>query len=257
LIKTLGGGVYDAAGAGQLRPQLPFDLIYDCKAVGATPAALRSALDGLRALRGVRGRLYRRGLDDSIPNFPQWAMARLEEVVYTTEARHSHGLFQPLSLKFSVTTLWHGVLHGAPWYLDSGEYLDTGLYLDMYDRYPLTTTSETLSITNGGNIYTDDVVLTLEAGSSVVTSLSVSVGSCEIVYTGTVDAGTSLVIDCSPTLPTVTNDGVAAWSGFSLGASHASEAWLRLEPGANSVLVERTGGGADTYLTIEFSDRWQ
>lgn len=254
MIKTLGGGVYDASGSLRAEPVLPFTLTYDCKAVGATQAALRSTLDDLRALRGVEARLYRKSLDAASR---QWATARLMSVDYDTEARHSHGLFQPLTMTFLVTTLWRGALHGAPWYLNTGKYLNTGLFLNMADRYALSATTSTLTITNGGNTHTDDVVLTLEAGSSPVTGLTVTMGSCRLVYSGTVAATKALVIDCSPMRLSVLNNGVADWTHFDLGPSHASEAWLRLATGSNSMVVTRTGGGSDTYLTVAFSDAWE
>jgi hypothetical protein len=254
-VALLGGGTYDAAGTSRLEPQLPYELTYDCKATGATAAALRATLDGLRALRGVKGKLYRRGLDDSVPQFPQWATARLLGLSYNTEARHSHGLFQPLTLTWNVQTLWYGILHGAPWTLDDGYYLDTGLYLDMHDRYALTSASTALTVSNGGNIYTDEVTLTLEAGASAVTGLTVAVGSCVLEFSGTVAAGTSLVIDSAKR--SIKNAGVDAYANLQLGSGHASVAWFRLEPGNNTVTVVRTGGGADSYLTLEFSDRWE
>lgn len=84
-----------------------------------------------------------------------------------------------------------------------------------------------------------------------------TVGSCQLVYSGTVAATKSLVIDCSPTRLSVLNDGVADWTHLDLGPSHASGAWLRLASGANSMVVARTGGGTDTYLTVAFSDAWE
>jgi hypothetical protein len=253
LIKTLGGGVYDAGGTGKLAPELPFQLVYDCKAYDTTAAALRSTLDDLREMRGVEDRLWRKAIDGD----RQWATARLMQVDYTTEARHSHGMFQPLSLTFQIKTLWRGILHGAPWYLNSGKYLNSGLYLNMHDRYALTTTPKSLTITNDGNTFTDDVTLTLEAGATPVTGLTVTVGSCQLVYSGTVAATKSLVIDCSPTRLSVLNDSVADWTHLDLGPSHASEAWFRLLKGENTVVVTRTGGGSDSYLTIDFSDQWE
>ncbi len=255
MIKTIGGGVFDADGASmKQRPELPFQLTYDCKVVGTTAAELRSTLDTLRSMRGVEARLWRKALDDDAR---QWATARLMSVNYDTEARHSHGLFQPVSIVFVIRTLWRGENHGAPWYLDSGVYLDDGMYLGMYDRYALNSTPKTLTITNGGNVFTDDVVLTLEAGATQVTGLTVAVGACHLVYSGIVAATKSLVIDCSPLRRSVLNDGNADYASLALGPNHASEAWLRLAVGANSMVVSRSGGGADTYLTVAFSDGWE
>lgn len=255
LVKLVGGRVYDASGGERLPVAYPFQLKYDCKVTGTSSATLRSTLDELRALRGTTARLYRRRLDN--PLVRQWATAQLVSIDYDTEARHSHGLFQPITMNFLVMSQWRGILHGAPWYLDEGHYLDTGLFLDLADRYALTSASMALTISNDGNAPVDDVILTLEAGATPVTGLTVQVGSCHLVWTGTVAANKSLVIDCSPTVRSVYNDGVAAWNGLSLGGSHASNAWCRLEKGDNTVTVERTGGGTDSYITFDFSDGWE
>lgn len=253
-VQVMGGGMYDAWGAAQARPRLPQEITYDCKAYASTAAALRSTLDALRAKRGRRGRLYRRGLDD---DELQWATARLMEVDYNTQAQHSHGLFQPLALRWSVQSLWHGALHGAPWTLDDGELLDGGLDLDLSERYALTTTPITLTITNNGNTAVEDVRVVVENGTYALTEITVRCGDCELVFGGTVGANKTLEIDCSPAALSVLNDGAAAWNDLTLGANHASEAWLRLEPGANSVVVSRTGGWTNSYITFEFSDCWE
>lgn len=254
LVKVLGGGVYDADGSSQAAPDLPFELVYECKAVGATTAALRTTLDGLRALRGTEARLWREAFSNGDR---QWALARCVSVDYDTEPKNSHGTFQALTMVFLVKTLWRGVLHGAAWYLNTGRYLNTGLYLNMADRVALDTTSKTITVTNGGNTYTDEVLLTLEAGATPVTGLTITCGSCQLVWSGTVAANKSLVIDCEPLRRSVLNDGVAAYALLDTGGAHASEVWMRLVSGANSMVVARTGGGADTYLTIAFSDAWE
>jgi hypothetical protein len=254
LVKVLGGGVYDADGSGQAAPELPFEIAYECKAVASTAAALRTTLDALRALRGTEARLWREAFSNGDR---QWALARCVSVDFDTEARHSHGRFQPLTMVFLVKTLWRGVLHGASWYLNTGRYLNTGLYLNMAERIALNTATKTITVTNGGNTYTDEVLLTLEAGATPVTGLTITCGSCQLVWSGTVAANKSLVIDCEPLRRSVLNDGVAAYSLFDTGPSHTSEVWMRLVEGANSMVVARTGGGTDTYLTIAFSDAWE
>lgn len=254
IIKVLGGGVYDADGSSQAAPELPFELVYECKIKGTTAAGLRTRMDELRALRGTEARLWREAFSNGDR---QWALARCMAVDYDTQAQHSHGLFQPLTITFLVKTLWRGILHGAEWYLNTGRYLNTGLYLNMADRVALTTTTETITVTNGGNTYTDEVLLTLEAGATPVTGLTITCGSCQLVWSGTVAANKSLVIDCEPLRRSVLNDGVAAYSLFDTGPSHASEVWMRLVKGANSMVVTRVGGGTDTYLTVAFSDAWE
>ena len=254
LVKVLGGGVYDADGGGQAAAELPFEITYDCKIKGNTTADLRTRMDALRALRGVEARLWRQSFDTGDR---QWALARCVAVDYETEARHSIGLFQSVTLMFRVRTLWNGILHGAPWYLNTGRYLNAGLYLDMHDRYALTSTTRTLTITNSGNAATDDVVLTLDAGATPVTGLTITLGACQLVWAGTLTSTKTLEIDCSPLRMSVLNDGIADWSALSLGGGHASPAWMRVPVGANSMVVTRTGGGADTFLTVDFSDGWE
>lgn len=254
LVKVLGGGVHDADGSSQVAPELPFELVYECKIKGNTAAGLRTRMDELRALRGIEARLWREAIDNGDR---QWALARCIAVDYDTLAQHSHGLFQPLKMVFLVKTLWRGILHGASWYLNTGRYLNTGLYLNMADRVALTTTTKTITVTNGGNTYTDEVLLTLEAGATPVTGLTITCGSCQLVWSGTVAANKSLVIDCEPLRRSVLNDGNPAYSLFDTGPDHESEVWMRLVKGANSMVVTRVGGGADTYLTIAFSDAWE
>lgn len=253
LVKILGGGVYDPDGS-KAAPDLPFQLVYECKIRGNSAGGLRLRMDELRAFRGVEARLWREAFSNGDK---QWALARCMSVDYDTQAQHSHALFQPLTMVFLVKTLWRGVLHGAPWYLNTGRYLNTGLYLNMHDRYALTATTQTLTITNGGNTYADEVLLTLEAGATPVTGLTITCGSCQLVWSGTVAAGKSLVIDCAPLRRSVRNDGAPAYVDFDTGPSHASEVWMRLASGENSMVVERTGGGTDTYLTVDFSDAWE
>ena len=53
------------------------------------------------------------------------------------------------------------------------------------------------------------------------------------------------------------NNAVDAYSGFVLDAAHTITPWLRLQaPGANTVAVAHTDGGADTTITFAFADAW-
>lgn len=252
MVRLAGGGVYDAHGTAQALAALPQELTYSCKALGSTATELRATLDALRGKRGVRGRLYRRGLNDG---GLQWALARLLQVDATTEAQHSHGLFQPISLRWSLLTLWQGGVHGAGWTLNSGQVLDGGLYLDMKSQYILASTSTTAAPVNYGNAATEDVTLTYTAGGSNCTGLTIRCGDCELVFGGTVLAGKSLVIDCGAR--SVRNDGADAYAALTLGANHASAAWMRLAPGANAMTVTRVGGGTGSVLTVGFWDGWE
>lgn len=250
-VRTVGGGLFDGWGAAQARMELPYRLAYDCRAYASTAAALRATLDALRAKRGVRGRLVRQGDND---DGEQWATARLMEVEYQADVMNLQ-LIQPLRMAWSVQSPWYGGSHGTGWTLASGLYLDAGLYLDMASRHVLTATSNVVTVTNYGNAAVENAVLSVTAGMYNLTALTIRCGSCELVYSGTVVARKTLVIDCGA--KTVVNDGTADYARLTLGANHASAAWMRLAPGANSVTVTRTGGGAETAITFEFSDAWE
>lgn len=237
MLQTM-GGVYDGWGTERARALLPLELRYECMALGATAAALKTTLDALRALRGVQGSLVRSSF--TTPAVTHWATARLTQVEYGTEARHGHGLYQPLTLTWLVSTLWHGTAHGGVFEEDA-EDLPVG--------------ESNLTLANGGNVYTDDVVITLDPGLADVTGLTIETGSCHLVYDAEIKVGDLLVIDCSPARLSVTNGGVPAWADLTLGANHASEAWLRLAPGNNAVTAWMFGSGAK--LNFAYSDLWE
>lgn len=250
IAPTVGGAFFDAQGADQAGALLPFDMSYDCKIVASTAASLRATLDGLRAKRGVRGKVWRRGYDDGAL---QWATARLLAVDYVDEIGLRH--MQSLTLRWKVLSQWCGGEHGAGWTLASGKLLDAGLYLNMASRFVLPSGLVAETVTSYGNAAVEDVTLTYTAGASSCTSLTIRCGDCELIYTGTVAAGKSLVIDCGAR--SVTNDGSADYAHLTLGANHASAAWMRFAPGANAISIRRVGGGTGSVLLVAFYDGWE
>jgi len=246
MIATIGGGVYDAAGTARARIKTPYDLSYECVARGTTAAALKTTLDALRALRGRESLLYRKALSGGAL---QWATARLMEIDYKTEPQHGFGLFQPLSMRWLVKTLWHGTAHSE----DEGE-----------DSVVIENDEETVIVTNGGNATANNVVLTVNPNDGTVTNFRIRTGAhigadptgaCDLMYTGAITD--KLTIDCSPERMTVLHGNDAAWQFLTLGPTHASDAWLQLQPGANSLLVNMIGGGSERSLNVAFSDTWE
>jgi len=213
-----------------------------------TPEEVQTELDALRALRGVRAKLWARTYDDEV----RFVWARLQRVDYRRTNRNFN--VQPVSLTWRVGNQhWRGHDHTA-WVLDEGYYLDDGLYLDD-DGYTFTldTAPKFVTVTNGGNRATPDVRFTITAVTTPITVITLSCGDAEFTYTGSVAVGEQLVIDCGA--QQVLNDGADAYIGFSLGASHGIEEWMLLEPGDNIIEVARTGGNNSTLL-VEFQDRW-
>ena len=62
-------------------------------------------------------------------------------------------------------------------------------------------------------------------------------------------------IDCGAL--SVLNNGNENYVYFSLTANHKIDDWLRLEPGANTVVVTITGGGTGALALVEFFDGWE
>lgn len=228
---------------------LPANLTKRYTIYKTTPEEVQTELDALRALRGTRAKLWARTYEGEA----RFVWARLRSVDYRRTNRNFN--VQPVSLTWRVGNQhWRGHDH-AEWDLDEGFYLDDGLYLDD-DGYTFTlnTAPYYATVTQGGNRATPDVRLTVTAGAAPITVLTISCGDAEFTYTGTVAVGDQLIIDCGA--QQVLNDGADAYVGFSLGASHAIEDWLLLEPGDNIIEVARTGGSTNSTLLVEFQDRW-
>ena len=227
----------------------PADITKRYTIYATTPEEVQTQLDALRALRGKRYKLWARTYGDEV----RFLWARLRRVDYRRTNRNFNS--QPVSLTWRVGNQhWRGHDH-TDWDLDEGYYLDDGLYLDD-DGYTFTlnTAPKFVTVTHGGNRATQDVRFTITAGAAPITVLTISCGDAEFTYTGTVAVGDQLVIDCGE--QSVLNDGVDAYAGFSLGASHGIEEWILLEPGANEIEIARTGGSTNSTLLVEFQDRW-
>jgi len=247
--RTLGGN-FDGAGALTLSPELPYALNYTGLVVHATDTTqIRTELDALRALRGQLDRLWLRTAD----GYDRWAWARLLNV--SPEMRAVDRAAVQFVMGFEVRSLWNGAAHGGAWTFDDGYYFDNGLYFDTEGAHTLNTLPKTLTITNNGNVAVDNCGITITAVANAITALKIGIaGVCEFTFTGTIAAGTSLVVDCGN--KTVLNNGLDAWRYFALTAAHTIEPWLRLAPGANSVVVTPTPASTTCTAQFTYSDGW-
>jgi len=225
-VSVAGGRVHDAYGTARAPIQLPFDV--EVSASLRTPTGLAT----WAALVGTRGRLYRT-VDGGALN-AQSTAARLRSVRST---RTVEGLsLLPISMLFQV--LEH------PW---AGADATVN---DVLDASP-----KALACANGGNAPVRNAVITVTAAGSAITVLQVGVAGISLwAWTGTLAVGQALVIDCGA--KTVRNNGVDAYSGFALDALHTIADWLRLEAGANTVQVWRTGGDNTTAIRIAYAAGW-
>lgn len=249
LVQTA-AGVFDADGDDPAALNLPQPLNYQGLIYEEDMAAWRAAVDALRGMSRKRARLYRRGLDDDAVH---WCVARL--MAAATEYDLERFAVYDVRLRFNQLSPWVGHDHTA-WTLDDGSLLDDALYLDESGfTATLSAASTNLVVSNGGNRATEAVRVEITAGSANLTALTITGGGAHVVFTGTVAAGQTLVIDSGA--QAVQNNGAAAYAGFALGGSHMLESWLRLEPGATTLTIARTGGSTNSTVRVEFRDGWE
>jgi hypothetical protein len=134
-------------------------------------------------------------------------------------------------------------------YFDTGYYLDTGNY-----EGNLVSSPDAFTITNQGNRRVTNVIVAIIAGNSAITAVTLTMGSAQLTWTGTLGANKQLLIDSGSYR--VTNDGANAYSGLTFGASHTIDDWLRVEPGANTLTFTWTGGGTGSHFTLNMWDGW-
>jgi len=220
-----------------------------------TPEDLQAAFNRLKALRGKRDQLYRRQRDGTF----EWAWARLVQVSSTQLPKHV--LHLPVDLTFQVLPplQWFGEHHGTGWFFNQPDpiYFDSGRFFNEGDdTVILDVTPKTVVVTNGGNAVVRNAVITVTAGGTPITALNISKsGETDLSYSGTIPSGQSVVLDCGAL--SVKNNGFADYAHLAVGANHKIDGWLRLDPGINSIVVTRTGGGGLSSITVQFYEAWE
>lgn len=250
-LVTIPGGYYDAYGSERAPRERE---IINRKAIlhRATPALLQTAYNELRAMRGVRAKLYISQPDGS----SYWTIARLLKI--TSQSGPDNIRHLEINMAFELLwPMWYGERTGDGWVLDSGEVLDDGLTLDESGGlFALNTSPKSVTVTNGGNATVKNAIITVTAAGTDITALTIAKsGETQLVYSGTIAAGESLVIDVGAW--SVENDGADDYANFALGASHVIEEWLHLTPGSNTITVTKTGGSTASTIGIEFYDGWE
>lgn len=249
-IVTTAAGAFDADGSGRSMQQFPHPLTLEAIVSEDATADQRTALDALRAAVGTRAYLYRVADDnDTI----QRALCRLQSM--TAERRYEQrAAYQPIRLIFQQLEPWRGEAYGA-WTLDSGELLDDGLLFNATAySVAISASPSSQAVTNGGNLPVADAVFTITAGSGNLTNPVLTGGGMDLRWTGTIDAGDSLVIDCGAL--SVQDDGVDAYGTFALGSGHTIEDWCYLAPGATTVSLAVSGTLTGASWSVAFRDRW-
>lgn len=199
-------------------------------------SAMQQTRDDLRGLAALGRQVL--VIEPSGGTATRWANAKINNVGISERMAAITDKVQEVSLDFQVAD--------ARWYSDNAA---SGTVAACSG------TATDFSRANAGNA-TSRPVITLVAGTAALTAgatikrLVGTVVADRIVYSGTVAAGGTLVVDCRAL--SVKIGGVDSY-GTAFSADHP--AWLRLEPGSNDYRVE-LAAGKTANVTFEWDDTW-
>lgn len=214
-----------------------------------------------RSAVGQRGKLERQALPSGDLH---WIWARLDAVDADHDPVQFNRTYIPVEFRWSILPpiVWRGNTAGGLHLWDgSGQFNSSGWkFNEAVGAILLTSNPQTVTVTNEGNAYVDNAIVKLEAGNYDIESFALWCSSgASWRFTGTVVAGTTLVIDCGA--KSIKNNNADAWSQFQLDTGHRGRPWLRLAPGDNTIRVTVVGGDAGsesvtTRVLVEFNHGW-
>lgn len=244
-------GAFDAWGADRAPQKFPQALSLDCVLSEDTAAAMRTAIDALRAAVGTRAALYRRADDDLTL---QICTARLVAMDYQRQPGNLRQ--QRLKLQFQQLGPWLGK-RAEDWTLDDGEVLDDGLYFDT-SAIDLSAGGE-ITVTVGGNLPLTNgiLIVTVDTATTVALDITLTVAAQGIDWSlsGTYADGDVITIDCGAR--SVVKNTTDAYADFTLNAGHTNEHWLALAPGANVVdVIIVTVPASGITLALTYAEQW-
>jgi Siphovirus-type tail component, C-terminal domain len=212
--------------------------------------ALRDALKKMQTLG--RGRLFFQPKDTTMVE--RWCWAKAVQIDMPEERKSGHAEFhQPVSITFKVNdpfwytatglTLWGAAEWGTDVWGGGTPISAGGL---------LTSTS----VVNGGNVYTQpQIALCPDPGDSCSEPIIRRVVAGEVLdeihYYGALAEGDLLMINCRK--HKVTLNGAAIYSDV---FKTKQPAWMRLEPGTNSLEILLAGSGDAVGVNIQFYERF-
>jgi hypothetical protein len=247
MVATM-AGAYDSDGDERSAQQFPHTLTVRCVVTADTAALWRTALDALRALVGTRGKLYRRGDDNSL----QSCVARMTAMPHTRQVANK--LHIEVTLTWAQLGPWIGTVYSGPWILDGGIYFDDNYALDTSSlAVTLTSGAQAIYLPNLGNYPVRAVRITTTVSAGSLTALSIYGAGWFLAYTGSLVAGQTLVIDTGA--QSVLLNGVSAYANLYLPTAHTINDWIRLLPGNNYTTVV-AAGTATTTVQFEYAEAW-
>lgn len=209
----------------------PETLVKEFDLIAATPSALATALDIVRALRGKRDILYITPYSGTA----RWSYARCMAVRYSRTRRNFNA--QRVMLRFLVEqNLWNGT---------------------SQDTSASKATGATVVMTNNGNANVDDlrIEITAPAGNSVsAIRITCTNPVLDVLVSTTIDATKKLILDSG--LWSLNNDGGDVYDDLALQAGHSVPGLFRLLPGANTYTITFTGAGSVSFRYL-FNDKFR
>lgn len=213
----------------------------------------KTKLDELRALADYGVQRLIMLPDDG--GTERWCMARLSSVQTPQDAHNVPHKRQKVQLTFQVSdpfwvTAGNGVVWGGGWKWGDGTKWGGG------STTTYTGASNAISLTNNGNAFTQPTLsVKVPAAKSVTdpTFRRIVNGAVidEVRYIGTLAATDHLFIDCRRLK--VWKNGVAVYgSNFVTKNSY----WMRLLPGANTLLLLMTLATDQANVRIHYAERW-
>jgi hypothetical protein len=215
----------------------------------STKALTEKTVNRLKALRGVRSKLWRVDANGE----RQYQFARLINVSVTRttdEARNIINAIQSVSCSWVLDSdTWIGEFQGI-WQLNAGYKINDELQINSGDVIELVTSPQVETIT----IMQDDlyskklvrgayIIVTAPTGASFSSIVIANAAGATLTFSGTVAAGTKLIIDALTN--TVTNDGADAYDDLAISYSaNYPFSWFPLALGDNAITI--THDGADT-----------
>lgn len=218
------GTVFDLAGASRRLPRV--QQIQASGLYSSVEGDLLTQVTVLKALIGVRGSLWRTRDSDSVR---QWKTARLLSVNYRREAEDA-GEVADVDANFETAHVG--------WRADALTTVSQG------------GTSFVVTVANGGDLPVHDAVIQVTANAAI-SSLGLAMTDVDINYSGALNGGETLIIDCGAL--TVRVGSADRYQYFSLGSGHHVDPWLPLATGDNALSITADG---NVTVSVEFYEQY-
>lgn len=263
-FQQLPNGFYDNYGTAD-SPQGIRPIVARGKIVETTATSMLTELDALRKKIGKRGKLTLRFDDGTL----RWQWARLVDVDIPAD-KHFRLMSEFTLTWITAAQHWYGIIVSPDeWTVGDGTWVMGDGTAELGENGTETTltatgatgtappsggTTQTITVTNGGNKTATNIVFTITAGTNNISAIKVAndTTSENWYFSTTVSAGNILSVDCGAM--NVTNNGANAYANF-VPSNRAR--WMTLDPGTNTLTVTVNGNGAqDGTFAIEFYDHY-